>query len=130
MANTPEDSIYGMQRTYFLNNLQWQVGGLKNQQKPLQPILASLSELLTMIPGSIEMADLLGDTRFVQICLDLQPLLTEGMRLLRANGDPHTRAFVAGQLESAVPISIRLAAAEAAAQDAERYAVCYAAQYP
>ncbi|KAJ5860498.1 uncharacterized protein N7529_007808 [Penicillium soppii] len=107
MANTPYDSIYGRERTYFLNNLECQVYDMKIHSNTLPRVLDSLGELHTMTNGCIEMAALLEDHCFEKICRDLQPILAQGIAVLREDGGAVTRAIVADHIEGVVPLSVR-----------------------
>jgi hypothetical protein len=124
MANTPDDSIYAKERTYFLNNLECQVYALKRHPDSLPRVLESLVELRTMTHGCIGMAVLLQDHCFANICLNLQTILQTGIALLREDGSAVTRGNVAEQIENAVPLSIRDPIAwgrvQAAAKDAAK----------
>lgn len=119
MANT-QGSIYVKQRTYFLNNLEYQVFDLRFRPETLPRIIAALGELHAMTDICIEMAALGQDHCFEKICQDLKPILHAAVLALRRDGSVEARLHFASQLEEAVPLSIRDPLAYARAQAMQR----------
>lgn len=121
MANVPGTSIYGQQRTYFLNNLEYQVYDLRFRPETLPRIISALGELHAMTDISIEMAALCEDHCFEKICQDLKPILHAAILALRRDGSVEARLHFASQLEEVVPLSIRDPLAYARAQAVQRH---------
>lgn len=113
--------MYVQQRTYYLNNLEYQVNDLRFRPETLPRIILALGELYTMSDISIEMAALCEDHCFEKICQDLKPVLQAAIFALRRDGSVEARLHFASQLEEVVPLSIRDPLAYARAQAVQRY---------
>ncbi|KAL2695514.1 hypothetical protein AAEP93_003607 [Penicillium crustosum] len=97
------DSIYRMERSYYLDVLETQVHRLRTNPGRRLQVVDHLKELAQLTPGSIEASLVIGDTVFHQTCCNLQPLYLNAICSLLGDDDPALGYQIADMLEAAVP---------------------------
>ncbi|KAJ5926493.1 hypothetical protein N7516_008266 [Penicillium verrucosum] len=107
MAIVAPDSIYRIERSYYLNLLQAQIMHLRTDHRRRLFVIDQLKELSQKTPGSMEAALIVGDTLFHRLCCTLQPLLLKAISSLLSDSDPVIGYKVADMIEAAVPPEIK-----------------------
>ncbi|KAJ9483670.1 hypothetical protein VN97_g9727 [Penicillium thymicola] len=107
MAIAAPDSLYRMERSYYLDLLQAQVVQLRADPRRRFLVIDQLKELSQKTPSSIEAALIVGDALFHRLCCTLQPLFRDAIFSLLRDSDPVVGYQVADMIEAAVPAEIR-----------------------